>query len=121
MPFIDLAVLLGILVGTPVLVGRLRRDGLRGWRLARSGWVGFSGLVLSIRPGPEYVLNSRPLTPARLTEELRGIFASRPRKVLFVQGEESLRYGDVVHALDASRAAGVELIGIVPRRQQADL
>jgi biopolymer transport protein TolR len=78
-------------------------------------------LVLSIRPGPEYALNSQPLAPARLTQELRGVFANRPRKVLFVQAEESLRYGEVVHALDASRAAGVEVIGLAPRAQPADL
>ncbi|HEX2188944.1 MAG TPA: biopolymer transporter ExbD [Longimicrobiaceae bacterium] len=72
-------------------------------------------LVLSIRPGPEYALNTRPLAPGRLTEELRGIFASRPGKVLFVQADEGLRYGEVVRAMDASRAAGVEVIGVVPR------
>lgn len=72
-------------------------------------------LVLSIRPGPEYTLNARPLAADRLTEELRGVFAGRPRKVLFVQAGEELRYGEVVHAMDASRAAGVEVIGVVPR------
>jgi biopolymer transport protein ExbD len=43
------------------------------------------------------------------------VFAGRPRKVLFVKGAESLSFGQVVAAVDATRAAGVEVVGLVPR------
>jgi biopolymer transport protein ExbD len=43
------------------------------------------------------------------------VFANRPRKVLFVKAGEGLTYGDVTTAVDASRAAGVAVIGLVPR------
>ena len=72
-------------------------------------------LVLEVRPGPEYLLNSQPIAPAGLEARLREVFAPRARKVVFVKGAESLSYGQVVHALDASRAAGVEVVGVVPR------
>lgn len=72
-------------------------------------------LVLSIRPGPEYLLNARPVAAGRLTEALRGVFAGRSRKTLFVDGSGELAYRDVVAAIDASRAAGVEVVGIFPQ------
>ena len=73
-------------------------------------------IVLEVEPGPVYRLNTRPVAAERLTEELRGVFAPRPRKVIFVEGAEGLAYGEVIHAVDASRAAGVEVVGLVPRK-----
>jgi hypothetical protein len=35
--------------------------------------------------------------------------------VLFVQGEGPVRFGDVIGAVDLARAAGVEVVGLVPR------
>jgi biopolymer transport protein ExbD/biopolymer transport protein TolR len=71
--------------------------------------------VLEVRPGPEYLLNSRWIDPARLEPALREVFAPRTRRVVFVKGAEGLSYGQVVHALDAARSAGVEVVGVVPR------
>lgn len=71
--------------------------------------------VLEVRPGPEYLLNRRQIDPARLEPSLREVFAPRARGVVFVKGAESLSYGQVVHALDAARGAGVEVVGVVPR------
>ena len=51
-----------------------------------------------------------------LEETLRGIFSQRPRKVLFVQGSEGLTCAEVLAAVDAGRAAGVAVVGLVPRR-----
>ena len=71
--------------------------------------------VLEVRPGPEYLLNSHPIAPAVLEARLRQVFAPHARKVVFVKGAEGLSYGQVVHALDAARSAGVEVVGVVPR------
>jgi biopolymer transport protein TolR len=72
-------------------------------------------LVLELKPGGEYRLNQQPVSRERLARDLEAVFAGRTRKVLFVKGAESLTYGEVVGAVDASRAAGVELVGLVPR------
>ena len=73
-------------------------------------------LVLEVEPGGRYLLNRQPVPAERLTEELAEVFAGRVRKVLFVKGAETLRYGEVIAAVDASRAAGVQMVGLVPRR-----
>ncbi len=72
-------------------------------------------IVLDIRPGPEYFLNQEPITQANLQARIQEVFAPRPRKVIFVKGAENLNYGQVIYAIDATRAAGVEVVGLVPR------
>lgn len=72
-------------------------------------------IVLVIEPGPQYFLNQQPVQPAGLEAELRRVFTGRPRKVIFVKGAENLNYGQVIRAVDASRAAGIEVVGLVPR------
>jgi biopolymer transport protein TolR len=76
-------------------------------------------IVLDIQPGPVYLLNTQPVPAANLEARLREVFAPRPRKVIFVKGAENLTYGQVIHAIDATRAAGVEVVGLVPRSPAA--
>ncbi|HST60786.1 MAG TPA: biopolymer transporter ExbD [Longimicrobium sp.] len=71
-------------------------------------------LVLEVEPGGRYLLNRQPIAAAELERTLTDIFTPRARKVLFVKGAESLSYGEVVDAVDASRAAGVHVVGLVP-------
>lgn len=72
-------------------------------------------IVLEIREGGEFFLNQQPIPAASLEARLREVFAPRPRKVIFVKGAENLNYGQVIRAVDATRAAGVEVVGLVPR------
>ena len=76
-------------------------------------------IVLDIRPGPEYFLNQEPITQQNLQARIQQVFAPRPRKVIFVKGAENLNYGQVIYAIDATRAAGVEVVGLVPRAAPA--
>ncbi|HEU0054118.1 MAG TPA: biopolymer transporter ExbD [Longimicrobium sp.] len=79
---------------------------------------GPDALVLRVEGGGRYRINRRPVTSA-LEAEVARIFAGRPRKVLFVEGAETATYGEVIRAADAARAAGVEVLGLVPRRTAA--
>ena len=72
-------------------------------------------IVLEVKPGPSYAINTAPVASDQLEKTIHDIYAARPRKVIFVKGAENMRYGDIVHAVDASRAAGVEIVGLVPR------
>ncbi|MBW3570490.1 MAG: biopolymer transporter ExbD [Gemmatimonadetes bacterium] len=75
-------------------------------------------IVLEVEPGPKYFVNRQEVEPANLENFLRETFAQRIRKVIFVKGAENLSYGEVVRAVDASRAADITLVGLVPRPEQ---
>ncbi len=72
-------------------------------------------IVLEVKPGPVFAINQQPVDGAALEGRLRDVFAGRPRKVIFVKGEENLTYKEVIRAVDASRAAGITIVGLVPR------
>ena len=71
-------------------------------------------LVLEVQPGGRVLLNRQPIPAGELEAFLAEVYAPRKRKVLFVRGTESIPYGDVIRAVDASRAAGVQIVGLVP-------
>jgi biopolymer transport protein TolR len=72
-------------------------------------------IVLEVMPGGRYAINTQPVGPEGLQAAVARVFANRPRKVLFVKAAEGMTYGEVTTAVDASRAAGVTVIGLVPR------
>lgn len=72
-------------------------------------------IVLTINPGNQYDVNQEVIPAGQLQARLRAIYEGRPRKVLFVKGAENITYGDVVYAVDAARAAEIEVVGLVPR------
>jgi biopolymer transport protein TolR len=72
-------------------------------------------IVLEVTPGPAYAINRQPVESDQLEKTMKDIYAARPRKVIFVKGAENLRYGDVMHAVDASPRRGREVVGLVPR------
>ena len=74
-------------------------------------------IVLEVAPGGSYLLNRQPVAAGALESTLARVFAPRPRKVLFVSGDERVAYVDVVRAVDISRSAGVEVVGLVPRAE----
>ena len=74
-------------------------------------------IVLEVAPGGSYLLNQQPVAAGALESTLQRVFAPRPRKVLFVKGDEHVAYADVVRAVDISRSAGVEVVGLMPRAE----
>ena len=74
-----------------------------------------TSIVLEVLGGGRYAINRHPVGAEGLESAVARTFAGRPRKVLFVKGGEGLTYGEVVAALDATRAAGVQVVGLVPR------
>ncbi|HEV7587972.1 MAG TPA: biopolymer transporter ExbD [Longimicrobium sp.] len=72
-------------------------------------------IVLEVLGGGRYAINRQPVGAEGLQSAVARTFAGRPRKVLFVKGGEGLTYGEVVAAVDATRAAGVQVVGLVPR------
>jgi biopolymer transport protein ExbD len=58
-------------------------------------------------------VNKQPTTIDGLEARLRAIFEQRQDKTLFLVGDGTLRYADMVEVMDAAKGAGVTRVGIV--------
>jgi biopolymer transport protein ExbD len=70
-------------------------------------------IVLEYTADRQISVNHTPMTMADLESRLRDIFEVRKVKTMFIVGDPSLRYGDIVEVIDAAKGAGVEKVGIV--------
>jgi biopolymer transport protein ExbD len=72
-----------------------------------------TSIVLEYRADGGLALNSQPIAMRDLAARLEALYRDRSDKTLFLEGDGSLRYGDVVHAIDIARGAGVQRVGVV--------
>jgi biopolymer transport protein TolR len=70
-------------------------------------------IVLEYGADRSIAVNHQPIALEQLESKLRDIFEARKEKTMFIVGDPSLRYGDIVAVIDAAKGAGVEKVGIV--------
>ena len=70
-------------------------------------------IVLDIAADRTISVNKAPVPLTELQEFLRTTFESRKEKTMFLIGDPSLKYGDIISVIDAAKGAGVEKVGIV--------
>ena len=70
-------------------------------------------IVLEYTADRQISVNKQPMTMLTLESRLRDIFEARKDKTMFIVGDASLRYGDIVDVIDAAKGAGVDKVGIV--------
>jgi biopolymer transport protein TolR len=71
-------------------------------------------LVLSIGADGRYFLNKEELGLTQLGGRLRQVFANRGGgRVIFINAEDTVPYGNVIQVMDICRGAGAEDVGIV--------
>ena len=79
-------------------------------------------VVLEYNADNSIAVNHQPIQLAELEGKLRDIFETRKEKTMFIIGDPSVRYGQIVQVIDAAKGAGVEKVGIVTMgmRQEAN-
>jgi biopolymer transport protein ExbD len=70
-------------------------------------------IVVEYNADRSIAVNKQPVTLANLQEKLRDVFETRREKTMFIVGDPTLRYGEIIAVIDAGRGAGVEKVGIV--------
>ena len=70
-------------------------------------------IVLEYNADRSIAVNHQPIPLDQLETRLRDVFEARKEKTMFIVGDPSLRYGDIVAVIDAAKGAGVEKVGIV--------
>ena len=117
-PFVDVVLVLLIIfmVLTPLL---LREIGVNIPRKADeevTADIAAQQVVLHLKQGERIELNGEPVPLDRLAERVRGIFAPRREKLLFVRVDDEVNYGLAVRAMDLCRGAGVTRLGMTTAR-----
>ena len=72
-------------------------------------------IVLQVLPGGVIKINQEEVAPENLLARLREIYDPRPDKIIFVKGDPSVKYQEVIAAMDVARGAGVKVLGIPPK------
>jgi biopolymer transport protein ExbD len=70
-------------------------------------------IVLEYGADRTIAINKQIVQPANLQEFLRTTFETRKEKTMFIVGDPSLRYGEIITVIDAAKGAGVDKVGIV--------
>jgi biopolymer transport protein ExbD len=70
-------------------------------------------IVLDITADRSISVNKQVVTLTGLQEFLRTTFEARKEKTMFIIGDPTLRYGEIIAVIDAAKGAGVEKVGIV--------
>jgi biopolymer transport protein ExbD len=70
-------------------------------------------IVVEYSAARQLSINKQSVPPQELPERLRTVFADRRDRTLFIIGDGTLRYADIVYVIDSARAAGVDKVGIV--------
>ncbi|HET9634556.1 MAG TPA: biopolymer transporter ExbD [Gemmatimonadaceae bacterium] len=74
-----------------------------------------SQIVLEVLPGNTFRVNSQPIAKNDLAKRLKEIYDPRPDKIIFIKGDPTVKYSDVIYAMDVARGAGVKVIGATPK------
>jgi biopolymer transport protein ExbD len=74
-----------------------------------------SQIVLEVLPGGTFKVNTIPVSKAELPKKLKDIYDPRPDKIIFVKGDPTVKYSDVIAAMDVARGAGVKVIATTPK------
>jgi len=77
-------------------------------------------IVLEYNADRTIAVNHQPIALDQLETRLRDVFESRKEKTMFIVGDPSLRYGEIVNVIDAAKGAGVEKVGIVTTGMRAE-
>ncbi len=77
-------------------------------------------MVLTLTKDQSLFLNDKRIAPGGLDAALRGAFANRTDKTLYLKADAGLAYGAVIDTMDRVRRAGIERLGMVtePARER---
>jgi len=76
-------------------------------------------IIVAISPSGDVYLGSNKIDTADLTTQVQDRLSNRADKTVFVRSDARAHYGDGVTVVDAVRAAGVDHLGLLTEKNQA--
>jgi biopolymer transport protein TolR len=80
---------------------------------ANTAPVDTNQIVVDISGDRSITVNKQVVALATLQDFLRTTFETRKEKTVFLIGDPTLRYAEIIAIIDAAKGAGVEKVGIV--------
>jgi biopolymer transport protein ExbD len=80
---------------------------------AASAAIDLSQIVIDYSADHVVTVNKTVVAMGALQEHLRGIYETRKDKTVFIIGDGSVPYGEIIQVIDAAQGAGVTKVGIV--------
>jgi biopolymer transport protein ExbD len=72
-------------------------------------------IVVSMNSYHQVKINQDDVDLRMLGSRLEDIFKTRSERVLFVQGDPTLAFGDVAELIDIAKGAGIDKIGLITK------
>jgi len=76
-------------------------------------------IVVQVMPNNKLMINQDATTWDQLGDRLSDIFKQRADKVAFVKGDDDVEFGEVAHAIDIMRGAGIDHVGLITAKIEA--
>jgi biopolymer transport protein TolR len=70
-------------------------------------------IVVSVNKDRSIAINQEPISLEQLQGRLRGIFASRANRVIFVRGHRDLDFREIAKVIDLAKGADVFQVGLM--------
>ena len=75
-------------------------------------------LTVSLAADGRALLDGVEVPAGEIVARLSAIYAARPDKTIFLEADRNLPHGRVVDLMDDCRAAGIERIGVITKKEQ---
>jgi biopolymer transport protein TolR len=80
---------------------------------AASAAIDLSQIVVDYSADHVVTVNKQVIAMDALQEHLRTVYETRKEKTIFIIGDGSVPYGEIIQIIDAAQGAGVTKVGIV--------
>jgi len=75
------------------------------------------GLTVSITADNKIFVNQMQVDASQLEPTLRDLLADDPKKLVILQGDQSVMLGEAVHVMDTAKRAGAQAISIAAQKE----
>jgi len=77
-------------------------------------------IVLEVQKDGSYLINKQPVPPGPqgLAQKIHETYDQRPEKIIFIKADPTVKYQQVIEAMDIARGNGVKVIGMTPKQTQ---